>query len=128
MTVSRSWPICGADNYDSRGRSGDICQGIGAGYRGRCRWHGGLDLPSGDWHIMYAITGIYLWDRLDPDYSKQQISWDMAARFIITGRVKRGVFWKDIGQGLLNRVQYRRVKVWRSPQRSLLSEYRFGGR
>ena len=126
MTISREWPICGAQNFDPR--TGPVCEGIGAGYKGRCRWHGGLDLPPGDWHIMYASTGIYLWDRLRPDDSKTQISWDMAVRFIVTRRVKRGVFWKDIGEGLLNRVQHKRVKVHKSPPRSVLSEYRFGGR
>jgi hypothetical protein len=77
---------------------------------------------------MYANSGIYLWDRANPDHSKTKISWDMATRFILGRKVKRGVFWKNLGQPLLNYIQSKRVKVWRSPPRSVLSEYRFGGR
>jgi hypothetical protein len=97
MTVALppDWPPCGAPNRD--GRVGQRCRALGDGYGGRCRWHGGLEVPPGDWVLYYAERGIFI-GRGEPEI---RVSWRIAGYLVQRGRVRRGVFFRRLGQSLL---------------------------
>lgn len=99
MTVALppDWPPCRAPTRDLRGRSGPVCRALGDGYGGRCRWHGGLELPPGNWALYYAQAGIFI-GRGEPEV---QVSWRVAGWLVQAGRVTRGVFFRKLGQSLL---------------------------
>lgn len=123
MTVALppDWPPCGAETTD--GRAGKVCRNAGDGYGGRCRWHGGLDLPAGVWCVYYSGEGIHV----GRDEPETRVSWNVAARLVELGRVRRGVFFRRSGQSLLRRLKTGPVRPRLIVRHRTVREYAFFG-
>jgi hypothetical protein len=115
------WPPCGAPCTDKR--AGAVCRAAGDGYGGRCRWHGGLDLPASaePWCVYYTRGGIYI-GRGKPE---ERVSWRSAALLVEAGRVARGVFFRKSGQSLLARLAASRVGARLVTRHKFVREYAF---
>ncbi len=115
LALPPSWPPCGAPNTDAR-RTRPHCRARGDGWGGRCRHHGGLDVPEG-FAVVVSPGGIFAWRRLratllDPDESaRQRVGWRIAALMIQTGRVERGFFFGKKGSSLLRELKTAGVDV-----------------
>lgn len=126
-TLPPDWPVCGAANTDER--VGQICRASGDGYGGRCRWHGGLALPPGEWALLYTATGIYVVPWLEEDGAQAgegiRISWRIAAALVEAGKVRRGAFFRHMGQSLLRRWQTTGVTAKVVSSHRCVREYAF---
>jgi len=127
VAIPPDWPVCGAPNRDPR--VGQVCRAAGDGYGGRCRWHGGLALPPGEWTLLYVQTGIYVvpWnaDEAEDASSGFRVSWRTAAALVETGKVRRGVFFRRMGQSLLRRFQTSEVTAKVVSHHRCVREYAF---
>ena len=139
--TTQPWPVCGAPTLppelqkDQRphkvNRHGPICRGAGDGYGGRCRWHGGLVLPPGEWTLLYLGTGLYVvpWVDGEPSDSGKgggyRVSWRTAAALVQGGQIGRGVFFRTLGKGLLGRLRANGVAVKVVSRHRYVSEYSF---
>jgi UDP-glucose 6-dehydrogenase len=127
VAIPPDWPVCGAANSD--GRVGQTCRAAGDGYGGHCRWHGGLALPHGEWTLLYVQTGIYVvpWSEDEPSDAKAgfRVSWRTAAALVETGQLRRGVFFRKMGQSLLRRLQTSAVTAKVLSRHRCVREYAF---
>ena len=122
--AKHDWPPCGATTTNRNNRYEEHCRAPGNGYGGRCHWHGGVEPPPGDWAILYTRSGIYLWNRGADE--KQRVSWDVAAKLVETGHVKRGLFYRQrTGKSLLERLERRGVERRQVAYHTMLREYEF---
>lgn len=129
VAIPPDWPVCGAANADVRERYGETCRGAGDGYGGRCRWHGGLALPPGEWALLYTATGIYVVPWLEHEGAQAEqglrVSWRIAAALVEAGKVRRGAFFKRMGQSLLRRWQTTGVTAKLVTRHLYVREYAF---
>lgn len=116
------WPRCGGETA-----WGGVCEGAGDGIGGRCRWHGGLDLPRGRWALLYVTTGIYLVEDETGSHTERRhrVSWRIAARLVSKGRVARGVFFRRLGDGFIRRVATGPIEPRQTLKHSAVREYLF---
>ncbi len=133
-----AWPVCGAPTLppeqqkDKRphkvNRYGPLCRGAGDGYGGRCRWHGGLVLPPGEWTLLCLSTGLHVapWVGDEPCLTERwRISWRTAAALVESGQVRRGVFFRTLGKNLLRRLESNGVKAKAKSRHRIVREYSF---
>jgi hypothetical protein len=130
VSIPPNWPVCGAANSDAR--VGNVCRAAGDGYGGRCHWHGGLTLPPGEWTLLYTQTGIYVapWLKAEPGTEsvaapRSRVSWRTAAALVEGGTVRRGVFFRRMGQSLLRRLQTSAVTAKVLSRHRCVREYAF---
>jgi hypothetical protein len=127
VAIPPDWPVCGAANSDSR--VGQVCCAAGDGYGGHCRWHGGLALPHGEWTLLYMQTGIYVapwYNGLETGTaSGSRVSWRTAVALVETGQLRRGVFFRRMGQSLLRRLQTSAVTAKVLSRHRCVREYAF---
>lgn len=113
------WPVCGADDT----RTGKRCDGLGDGFMGRCRHHGGCTLSPGNWRLLYLTTGIFI---ARSDTALFRVSWKTAVALIESGQVRRGSFYRREGQRLLQRLAVGPVEAKLACEFfTTLREYRF---
>lgn len=95
VTLPATWPKCGeADGCAS------YCGHKGDGYTKRCWQHGGAKLPPGDWYMQYGSNGIYVVNGEE----SHQVSWNIAVKLVERGYVKRGVFVRNKGKRLRDKL------------------------
>ena len=136
LALPPSWPPCGAVNTDARSPRSP-CRARGDGWGGRCRHHGGLDVPVG-FAVVVSPAGIFAWRlrrdaTLDPgDGCRQRVGWRSAVLTIQTGKVERGFFFGKKGSSLLRELKTAGVDVQQfggGARTALgLTQYAFGRR
>lgn len=116
------WPKCGAET-----KSGAACGQLGAGWNKRCRWHGGLNIPAGDWIIIDTRAGLYLVNRSQPSADRTRLGWIIAGMLVTSGRVKSALFGRGRARGssLIRYLTKNRVVVKTVLQRADQREYAF---
>lgn len=116
VTMPDTWPKCGeADGCAS------YCGQLGDGYGKRCRWHGGIKPPPGDWYIQYGSNAIYLVNGQE----SHQVSWWAAVRMIEKGHVKRGIFLRNKGKRLRDKLASDGVSIKTLNPHRFAPEYAF---
>lgn len=122
VALPLEWPVCGAPDT----RTGKPCDGIGDGWAGLCRWHGGHTLPPGDWKLLYLASGIFIVQ--DGGYMCR-VGWKPAVALIESGQVRRGSFYRHEGKRLLQRLAVGPVEPRLSVEFfTTLREYEFAPR
>ena len=127
------WPLCGAPNRGRKDRPNrpfpPICSRVGDGFGKRCSHHGGLDVPEGEWTLVYLSNGVYIHRQGDttPE-GRHRVGWRVALKLVTSGRITRGLFFQRNGQKLLDRIGrevFPPLQVNQGPLAKVVREYVF---